>query len=437
MTTITNYPNTLTNSFLEIQRDLIKVPHLEFLRKEGLTLLQRDGLPTNKSEEYKFTAATKKIESNIKRYSNAVPSKALDQKKVSQHLIPGLDAHVVVVNNGIFDQSLSSIDPTGISISQFENLPTEKLDEKVGRIAAADKDPFISLNQLFFQEGLWMEINSNTVLQKPVLILQFVHPSLEGETVHPRSYIQVGKNAKATFIETVISLDDSPYLLNGVTEINISENSQVEFYRLQDENKEAIEVNNTHVDVARDASFSSAVISLQGQMIRNNLSINLIASNSLGNMYGLYLLNGRTHVDNHTNVDHTKPHAESNELYKGILADHSRGVFNGKIFVRQDAQKTNAFQQNNNILLSEDAVVNTKPQLEIWADDVKCSHGCTTGQLDDEALFYLRSRGISKESSRGMLLYAFAGEVLEKINNEAFRDYCIGLVQQRLGSNYV
>jgi Fe-S cluster assembly protein SufD len=153
-------------------------------------------------------------------------------------------------------------------------------------------------------------------------------------------------------------------------------------------------------------------------------------------MYGLYLLDGKTHVDNHTNVDHTKPHAESNELYKGVLADRSRGVFNGKIFVRQDAQKTNAFQQNNNILLSEDATINTKPQLEIWADDVKCSHGCTTGQLDEEALFYLQARGIGKIQAKGLLLYAFAGEVLEHISDKNFRNYLDSLVQERLGSSF-
>jgi Fe-S cluster assembly protein SufD len=147
------------------------------------------------------------------------------------------------------------------------------------------------------------------------------------------------------------------------------------------------------------------------------------------------MLNGKTHVDNHTNVDHKMPHCESNELYKGILADHSRGVFNGKIFVRQDAQKTNAFQQNNNILLSEDAILNTKPQLEIWADDVKCSHGCTTGQLDEEALFYLRARGIGKESAKSLLLYAFAGEILDKITNSTFKNYCEEIVHERLGGS--
>jgi Fe-S cluster assembly protein SufD len=171
-------------------------------------------------------------------------------------------------------------------------------------------------------------------------------------------------------------------------------------------------------------------------MVRNNLSLNLLDSGCEGNMYGLYLLNGKTHVDNHTNVDHTKPHAQSNELYKGVLADSSRGVFNGKIFVRQDAQKTNAFQQNNNILLSEDAIVNTKPQLEIWADDVKCSHGCTTGQLDEEALFYLRARGLGKEQAKGMLLYAFTGEVMDHIADEAFQNHIVSIVQNRLGSNF-
>lgn len=435
MTTITKHKNSLTNSFLESLRELPKNSFAASLQKEGFTILQDEGLPANREEEYKFTPITKKIEDNITLFSQAAPITGIDQEKVSDHLIPALSTHIVVFNNGVYDEDLSSFDAKTLSVIPFQDLPKERLEE-VGKIASAKKDPFIALNQIAFPEGTWLEIKAKSVVEKPILILQFVKASPEGETVHPRSYIQVGKNACVTFIEKVVSLDEAPYFLNGVTEINVGENSQVDFYRLQDESRFALEVNNTEVNVPRDATFSSAVISLQGQMIRNNLSINLLDSNSFGNMYGLYLLDGHTHVDNHTNVDHTKPHAESNELYKGILADHSRGVFNGKIFVRQDAQKTNAFQQNNNILLSEDAVVNTKPQLEIWADDVKCSHGCTTGQLDEEALFYLRSRGISKESSRGMLLYAFAGEVLEKINNEIFRDYCIGLVQQRLGSHY-
>jgi Fe-S cluster assembly protein SufD len=197
-----------------------------------------------------------------------------------------------------------------------------------------------------------------------------------------------------------------------------------------------IEVSNLVTDIQKDSQFTSTQITLSGDMVRNNMTLNLLGSNSVGNMYGIYLLNGKTHVDNHTNVDHTIPHAESNELYKGILADQSRGVFNGKIFVRQIAQKTNAFQQNNNILLSEDAIINTKPQLEIWADDVKCSHGCTVGQLDEEALFYLQARGIDKITARGLLLYAFAGEVLDKIEVESLQKFIINQIQERLGSNF-
>jgi Fe-S cluster assembly protein SufD len=436
MTTIAEHSTSLTSILLEAYKGLKHALPATALRNEGAALLEEKGLPIKKEEEYKFTPITKIIESKISRFSHAHPSVNLDKRSVAENLIPDLDCHLLVLNNGKLDKRLSSFDSSLLSVTSFVDLPEGKIEKQVGKIAQANKDPFVALNQLAFQEGIWLEVGAKTVLEKPVLILQFVQASQEGETVHSRSYIQVGKNAAATFIEKVISLDESSYFLNGVTEINVGENSQVDFYRVQDESKAALEVNNTDVNVPRDATFSSAVISLQAMMIRNNLSINLMDSNSLGNMYGLYLLNGQTHVDNHTNVDHTKSHAESNELYKGILADHSRGVFNGKIFVRQDAQKTNAFQQNNNILLSEDAVINTKPQLEIWADDVKCSHGCTTGQLDEEALFYLRSRGVSKEIGRGMLLYAFAGEVLEKINNETFRDYCVGLVKQRLGSHY-
>jgi Fe-S cluster assembly protein SufD len=231
-------------------------------------------------------------------------------------------------------------------------------------------------------------------------------------------------------------MDDAPYFVNKVVEIKGGINADLTYHSLQQENNQVIEVSNLVTDIQKDSQFTSTQITLSGDMVRNNLTLNLLGSNSVGNMYGVYLLNGKTHVDNHTNVDHTIPHAESNELYKGILADQSRGVFNGKIFVRQIAQKTNAFQQNNNILLSEDAIINTKPQLEIWADDVKCSHGCTVGQLDEEALFYLQARGIDKITARGLLLYAFAGEVLEKIDDVSLRDYIVAQIQKRLGSNF-
>ncbi|WP_339701867.1 Fe-S cluster assembly protein SufD [Algoriphagus aquimarinus] len=401
----------------------------EKARAEGKEAFENQGFPTNKSEEYKFTAISKKLEQSIQNYALA-ESFEVTAEDVKSNLFEGYTGDVLVFTNGHFQPNLSSA-IAGIEVS----LLSEKSDTPVGSIAKPAKDPFCALNQAAFTDGIFISVPKKAVVEKPILLLNF-NKAINGQVIQPRVWIEAGDFAEVTFINHTVNLSDVTYFSNKVTEIKGGVNSQIRFYKLQNEGKNVIEVSNTETDIHKDGRFSSVTISLSGEMVRNNLSINILGSNSEGNMYGLYLLNGKSHVDNHTNVDHTVPHAESNELYKGILADHSRGVFNGKIFVRQDAQKTNAFQQNNNILLSEDAVVNTKPQLEIWADDVKCSHGCTTGQLDEEALFYLQARGIAKDQAKGLLLYAFAGEVLEHIRDESFREYCTELVQERLGSKF-
>jgi Fe-S cluster assembly protein SufD len=400
------------------------------IRDKGKSILLEKGLPALKEEEYKFTAITKKLEQSLSDFSQAKKLE-LTHEVVQSHLFEGFDGDLLVFNNGGFEKSLSSINQSDIEVSSL----IASVPQLLGKIAKTEKDPFVSLNDIYFEDGIFLKVKKNRKIEKPVFFL-FFNQANEGQVISPRILIDVEENAEVSFMENTISLDESAYLSNAVTEIKVGQNAHVHFDRLQSENRKSIVVNNFETDIHRDATFTSTVISLSGDMVRNNLSLNLLDSGCEGNMYGLYLLNGKTHVDNHTNVDHTKPHAESNELYKGILADSSRGVFNGKIFVRQDAQKTNAFQQNNNILLSEDATVNTKPQLEIWADDVKCSHGCTTGQLDEEALFYLQARGLGKDQAKGMLLYAFAGEVLEHVSDESFKDYLTALVQERLGSNF-
>lgn len=429
MTIITK--NASTDSFLEVISKEPAPIKFELLKNSAVQVLLDQGIPSNKNEEYKYTAIGKKLENSISNFNKARPV-SLDSAQVIAELIPGMEADVLVFNNGHFEPGLSNWDTEDFYISQISDKEEKVLDKGFGSIAKVEKDPFTALNSALFQDGVYIEIPDGKYLKKPLLLLSF-NQSNQGQTIFPRVFITVGKNAEITLIEKIISLDDEVYFLNDVTEISVAENSHLFYYKLQNQNKEAIEVSNFVTDIHRNGTYSSAVISLQGGIIRNNLSLNLLDSGCEGNMYGLYLLNGKTHVDNHTNVDHIKPHSVSNELYKGVLADKSRGVFNGKIFVRQEAQKTVAFQQNNNILLSEDAVVNTKPQLEIWADDVKCSHGCTAGQLDEEALFYLQTRGIGKEKAKGLLLYAFAGEVLDNIKNEAFRDYCIQQVEERLG----
>ena len=421
--------STLTkqDTFLE----LFPAAHDNFISARTLAKesFLSQGLPSVKSEEYKFTNISKKLENAIKSFSPAL-SFEVKESQVKSALFDGFDGYVLVFANGEFLPSISS-SIAGIEVSNL----SEKPETSIGSIAKVSKDPFCALNQSSFSYGIYISVPKKAHIEKPILLLSF-NKENSGQVIQPRTWIEVGDFAEVTFLDQSISVGDSTYFVNKVVEIKGGVNSQINYYRLQDEGKNTIEISNIETDIQKDAKFTSVNISLSGDMVRNNLSLNLLGSNSEGNMFGVYLLKGKTHVDNHTNVDHTIPHAESNELYKGILADQSRGVFNGKIFVRQDAQKTNAFQQNNNILLSEDAIVNTKPQLEIWADDVKCSHGCTVGQLDEEALFYLQARGIDKLSAKGLLLYAFAGEVLEKIEEDSFRNHVVNLIQERLGSKF-
>jgi Fe-S cluster assembly protein SufD len=425
MTTVTK--NKVTESFLE---NAPSYDSFALLREESRFILNEKGLPAAKDEEYKFTAISKKLEQSLTDFSTAKPV-SVQSNAIKKYLWEGFAGSYLVFDNGVFSNELSSFEKSGIVVSVLSDSPTATL----GSVAKPDRDVFAALNTLFFKDELRIEVPKGKRIESPILLL-YLNQANQGQIISPRVSIEVAENAEVTFIERSISMDDEVYFNNAVTYVKVGQNSQVHYNRLQDEGSKAIVVSNFDTDIHRDATFTSTVVSLSGDVVRNNLSLRLLDSGCEGNMYGLYLLNGKTHVDNHTNVDHTKPHSESNELYKGILADQSRGVFNGKIFVRQDAQKTNAFQQNNNILLSEDAIVNTKPQLEIWADDVKCSHGCTTGQLDEEALFYLQARGIDKMQAKGLLLYAFAGEVLEHIHNESFRNYIDGLVQERLGSNF-
>ncbi|MCH7403375.1 Fe-S cluster assembly protein SufD [Belliella kenyensis] len=419
--------NKATQQFLQVQP-----AHSSFsnLRKTGLEILEQEGLPHIKEEEYKFTSISRKIEQQIQDYRSASSVK-LSADQVSEALFSDFEGDIIVFNNGRFEPSLSRVSDEGYTISTL----SEAASALLGTIANPEADPFIALNNLFFEDGIFLKVPKGSLVQKPIFLLHF-NQAQEGQAIHARVLIEVEDQAEVTLLENTISLDEAAYFSNTVTEVKVGSNAHAHYYRLQNENKQAIVTNNFVTDIHRSATFTTVATQLSGDMLRNNLSLNLLESGCEGNMYGLYLLNGKTHVDNHTNVDHTKPHADSNELYKGILADSSRGVFNGKIFVRQDAQKTNAFQQNNNILLSEDAIINTKPQLEIWADDVKCSHGCTTGQLDEEALFYLQARGIGKDQARGLLLYAFAGEVLDHIAYEPFKAYCIEMVQERLGTQF-
>lgn len=397
-------------------------------RKKAIRSFEQLGMPDRKTENYKYTPITRllKKQFNFDYASPGIP--AISKAAISELLIKGLDAYNVVLINGRFSQELSNLDITlkGLEITDFKSA-YESQPDLVGsyfaKYAEFDKDPFTALNTAFSLDGTFIKVKDNLVVDKPIVIYSIADSTAASWAVQPRNLIIAGKNSQASIIENYIHHGNEAAFTNTVSEIIVDENAYIDYYKLEIQGDNAYHVGNTQVYQAGKSTFNTTTISLAGSLIRNNLNVVLDDEHCEANMHGLYLLNDRQHVDNQTMVDHRKPHSYSNELYKGILGGNSTGVFNGKIYVRQDAQKTNAFQSNKNILLSDEASINTKPQLEIWADDVKCSHGATTGQLDKEQLFYLRSRGLGEQEARSLLLYAFAIDALENVKIDVLKEY--------------
>lgn len=295
-----------------------------------------------------------------------------------------------------------------------------------------EQEIFSANNTAFANDGVFIHIPKGKIEDENIQVY-IISDSTSGETFGLTRNLIIAEDGSIGKIVTVpVTVGENSSFQNIVTEIHVGNNTNFEFNILQNDSVKASQVNTTQVCQQASSVFTANTISLKGQIIRNNMNLILDGEHIEGNMNALYLLDGKTHVDNHTIADHKFPNCNSNELYKGIVDDYSRGVFNGKIFVREDAQNTNAFQANNNVILSDSAVVNTKPQLEIWADDVSCSHGATIGQLDQEALFFLRSRGIGAQKAKALLTQAFANEVTEKISIEALREHLLQLIDYRL-----
>jgi Fe-S cluster assembly protein SufD len=290
-----------------------------------------------------------------------------------------------------------------------------------------------ALNTAFAAEGVFIHVKKGNIVEHPVYIYNINDARTTNILSQPRTLIYISENAQVIIAETYATFGASESFTNQVMEIVVEKDAMVEYYKIQNDASHTNQVTTTHIRQTGKSLVNTVTVSLDGGIVRNNLNIAMEAEHSESHFYGLYFLKGNSHVDNHTVVDNVKPHCESNELYKGIIDDNGTAIFNGKIFVQRDAQKTNAFQSNKNILLSENASVNTKPQLEIFADDVKCSHGCTVGQLDEEGLFYLRSRGISERAAKSLLVHAFAIDILEHIKPEPIREYVDRLISERLG----
>ncbi|EMR03907.1 Fe-S cluster assembly protein SufD [Cesiribacter andamanensis] len=409
-------------------------PSLRQIRERGIQAFGNLGLPHPKHEEYRYTPIVKTLEREFAEGFSPAPI-TLSPDEARQFYFEGLQANRLVFINGHFSPEASQIlSPEG----EIRVRPLSEVSEQLqSSVSEPEKDGFVALNTAYAEEGALIEIPAKAEVSLPV-VLHFLSDSRQGKTAAmPRNFIRLGRHAKASVVEVYNTIGESTSFLNALTEVDLADGAQLDYFKIQTEGDHALQVNTTEVQQASNSRFSATTLTLGGRVVRNNLTIAQNGSNCHSDMYGLYMLHGKQHVDNHTLIDHRQPNSTSNELYKGIMDDTSTGVFNGKIWVQQAAQKTNAFQSNKNILLTNGATIYTKPQLEIWADDVKCSHGCTTGQLDDEQVFYLRSRGIEASAARALLLYAFAADIIEHITIEQLKEHFLALINDKLETRFV
>ncbi|MBP7808863.1 MAG: Fe-S cluster assembly protein SufD [Bacteroidia bacterium] len=389
---------------------------------DAIRYVEENGIPSNKHEDYKYC----NLEAVFRKEFKTISNKFNSITKIDSHKLK--DCVNVVVVNGEYSESLSD-KSSEVKINTLSNSATE-IKNYITKYADVNNDALIALNTAFCSGGLFISISG--VVTKPIHIIN-ITSAKENAVINPRQLIVLEKSAEATIIETFVSENNSAKVFqNHLSEVILNENSKLKSYRLQNEDENAYQMNTVQVSVNRYANYTTNTFTFNGALVRNNLNVVLASDLCEAHLNGLFISSGTKLIDNHTLVDHQKPNCESNELYKGIAKDKSTGVFNGKIYVRKDAQKTNAYQSSKNILLSEDATINTKPQLEIYADDVKCSHGTSTGKVDEAALFYLKSRGIGDEKARKLLLQAFAQEVIDKIEIEELKERVVDLFEKAL-----
>ena len=410
-------------------------PWIRQIRKSAIARFAELGFPTTGQEEWKFTNIAPLLK--IPFQPIETPSRQLGRKDVAPFLFGNPEGCRMVFVDGHFAPHLSSFlddGGTGLQLgslrAMLETNPRE-MEKHLAHYANFDTNAFTALNTAFFQDGAFVSVLAGRVVEEPIQLL-FVAATMEpGAAWHPRNLILAEKRGEVKILETYVSLTDAPYFTNAVTEIVAGPDAKIEHCKIQREGEQAFHFATIKTAQTKNSRWTSHSISSGAHLARNDIQSVLKAEGAACILNGLYLGRGEQLIDHHTVVEHAKPHCESHEFYHGILDGHAHGVFNGKIFVQQDAQKTNAKQTNRNLLLSDDAVVDTKPQLEIFADDVKCTHGATVGQLDEDAVFYLRSRGIGLENARRMLIRAFASDVVGRIGIEPVRDELNKFLQEQ------
>ena len=425
----------LISSFMAFEEQIDVHSELHDVRTNAIKNFENKGFPTKKEEAWKYTS----LNSILKNDFSVFPKKEnnIEFKDVKRFFLHEIDTHKVIFVDGIFSSFLSATTHDGLDVclmSSALNKPKYKMiiDEFFNKIASQD-DSLTSLNTAFASEGAYINIPKSKVVEKPIEIIYFSTGSETALMLQPRNLVIVGENAHVQIIERHQSLNENPGITNSVTEIFAQKRAIIDYYKIQNDTLEANLIDNTFVSQKQESIVSVNTFSFGGNLTRNNLNFYHFGERIVSNLNGITIIGEKQHVDHYTLVQHATPNCESHQDYKGIFADRATGVFNGKIFVEKEAQKTNAFQKSNNILLSDKATINAKPQLEIFADDVKCSHGCTIGQLDETAMFYMQSRGIPKKEAKALLMYAFSNAVIESIKIPELKQRITKIIATKLG----
>jgi len=390
-------------------------------RQAAFERFLKQGFPTTRDEEWRFTSVAPIAAEPFGRAPAAVPSKS----DIAPFLFEGVEAQIVVVN-GRVSKALSSFDalPDGVSV--------QTLAESRSGFDWSERGPFADLNSAFFEDVVSIVVAPKAIVTEPIHVIALAVVESQPAIVLPKIVIHVGEAAQVSIIESYAGIGGATTLTSAVTDIRVEAGAVVDHVKVQRETPAAFHMATMAIRLGRSSTFTSQALTFGGRIARNDITATLDGEGAECTLNGLYVATGDSLVDTHTTIDHAKPHCPSHEVYKGILGGRARAVFNGKILVRQDAQKTDAKQTNRALLLTDDAQVNTKPQLEIFADDVKCTHGAAIGQLDDDAMFYLRARGIDEQAARIMLIHAFAGQILDNIKTPSVREAAMHLVDRKL-----
>ena len=426
----------LVSSFMAFENRVDVTTKIHDIRTEAIKTFEEKGFPTKKDEAWKYTPLNKVLKTDYSVFPKQ--DNTLEFKDIKQYFVNDIESYKIVFVDGKYASHLSKTTHEGMDIC----LLSSALNKTKYRLVienyfnkAATNDGISSLNTAFAQEGVFVHIPKNTIVQKPIQIL-FFSTGNESAIMHqPRNLIVVEENSHLQVIERHQSLTDNPVLTNSVTEVFAKKRAIVDYYKIQNDKQSASLIDSTFINQRQESHCFVHTFSFGGKLTRNNLNFSQNGERINSVLKGVTIIGDKQHVDHSTLVHHIEPNCESHQDYKGVYGDNAVGVFNGKVVVEKEAQKTNAFQANNNILMNDKATINTKPQLEIFADDVKCSHGCTIGQLDDSAMFYLRSRGIPEKEAKALLMYAFANNVLDSVKIPEVKQRINKLIAEKLGVN--